>query len=192
MLVCVWAQLLLQEQTNSSSTMENLQQHATAAASISSERMHQILADLAAQQQRLATDLVFFKQHAADLQAMRQHFINKSESYSQLLQCNPKLLEHLARVTAAALQQLPAQLSEDIEVSKTVALLCQSLNAVLLDIQVRGCQVGIPADPTDTANLRILQGTGERAVSAQAHKQLPGLLLSNAQVYTSLEDIQPS
>jgi hypothetical protein len=134
---------------------------------IGPDRMKQLLADLSAQHQQLASSLPFFKQHAADLCAamgqLRHMGFTKADKRKALLQREPQLLQQIVQVVAAALRQLGAQGHREPDVSRTAAMLCDTLGWFLQHIteeeKVHG-SVRQPATPAAAANLRIMSAAG--------------------------------
>lgn len=131
---------------------------------ISLQRTKQILAQLSSQQQRLATNTAFFRQHSSDIHSvaghLRDHYMAHPVKCKKLLQREPQLLKQLAQVLAAALQQLADQRDTEIEVSRAVASLGDVLSWLLTATKVKSSQPIAPSSPADTANLRILRDTG--------------------------------
>ena len=132
--------------------------------SISSQRMKDILAELSAQQQRLATDLPFFRSRATDIQSAVTHLADRcftrKQECRQLLQREPQLLRQLVLVTAAALRQLTAQLGRDADVNRTVGALADTLAWVVPTIRERPCHHTVPSTRADTAHLQMMRDAG--------------------------------
>lgn len=135
---------------------------------VTTQRALQILQRLARQQQRLSSDAAFFQQQTLDLRKAMFHFtdfLNQPQRIRQLLQQTPLLLEHLATVGAAVLDQLTAQLVDgavlEIEICQTATLMFDRLSWILPSAQVRPVTNEDPSTPADAANLRVMAETGK-------------------------------
>lgn len=140
---------------------------ANQARTISSQRMKQIMSALSApdQRQRLATDASFVRQQAAHVHDVTAHlrtlYFGKPQECRRLLEKEPQLLKQLVALATAALQQLAAQRDSEVEVSKTAALLADTLGWMLA--MVRGRPSGdpvAPSTPADAAKLQMMKAAG--------------------------------
>jgi hypothetical protein len=139
---------------------------------ISYKRMTSILSDMSGQQQRLATILPLFKQHADSMCSAFGHIIDlclgKPSSSRQLLEREPQLLKQMAQVAAATLQQLATQGFKDPTVSRTAATICDTLSWLLPFITGRDTEFcDSPSTPADVQRLRLMLDTG----GLRAHTQ---------------------
>jgi hypothetical protein len=109
-------------------------------APLSIQQLKQLMTVLSGQHERLATDPSFFKQHAG---AMLQTAVNLHQLCNDQLACKqllwqePQLLPQQVALTTAALKQLALQLDTKIEVSRTAAMLADTLGVMLLAVRVR-------------------------------------------------------
>jgi hypothetical protein len=157
--------------------------------------MKHIIAQLSGQQERLATDLPYFKQQAGlMLQAALHLQYLSQDAWKQLLRTEPQLLPQLVDITAAALQQLVVHIDTELDISRTAAMLAKALGLMLLAIRVRPPDGQIPC-PADTATLSMLRDRGGY-VEAQDHgtcnpcfllQDRPGLPHAHSSMYMSMQ-----
>lgn len=138
-------------------------------ASISTERMVEILRELAAQQERLSTCTpASFDQQVPRLNAaiahLDEHFFQQPPQKLKKLLQEPMLLKHLMQLAAASLAQLSVQLDSNVQLTKTVATLCNTLERAISGVQERESTVGTPSTPADTANLKLMEDTGKHGI----------------------------
>lgn len=138
-----------------------------ASTEVSFEGMKQILSELSAPQQlhRLATDASFLRQQAGNIHSAVTHLqnicFNRPQECRQLLEKEPQLLKQLLTLTTAALQQLAAQGDNEVEVSRTAAVLADTLAWMLGMVRDRPSEDPVaPSSPADAAKLQMMKAAG--------------------------------
>lgn len=134
-------------------------------APISSHQMKRIMAQLSGQQERLATDLPYFKQQTGVMLQAAVHLCSDRKVCKQLLRKEPQLLPQLVALNTAAMQQLAVQLDKDMDVSRAAAVLANTLGVTLSTVRARDPNNSQTPCPADTANLTMLQEQGGYVVS---------------------------
>jgi hypothetical protein len=139
-------------------------------APISSQQFKRLMAQLSGQQDRLATDLSYFKQQTGVmLQAAVHLYSLHRQACKQLLKQEPQLLSQLVALNTAAMQQLAAQLDKDMDVSRAAAVLANTLGVTMMIARVRDPTSQMPC-PEDTANLTLLHDKGGYVVSLDSQQ----------------------
>lgn len=139
-------------------------------APLNPQRLKQLMAELSGQHETLATDLQFFKQQAAAMLQATVHLHERcgdQTACKQLLRKEPQLLQQQVLLTTAALQQLAAQCDREIVVSRTAAMLGETLGAMLLTVRVRARDTQVPCS-ADAAVVTMLHDKGEYIHTAGA------------------------
>lgn len=134
-------------------------------------RLLEFLGALAAQQQRLATDEEFFRMQIAHLQAavthLEQRDAQQPSTLKQFAQEHPQLLQHMAAVIAAGLDQLTTQLAASQSLSSTVGALCKVFARLLECVQEKPKRSHAPPTAADTNKVTMMAEKGVALVCSR-------------------------